>query len=147
MRKTLRGPAAAIIASALVLLASCESVPKDIPAGMTAREMIQRAQEASDEGKDKVARSYYETAKARFPTDMAVVCACEYEIAFIAYKRKDYKAAEAGFSALLERYASPDAAFLPQEYKTLAEKILGKTRAAVEAKKPKQKPAPEKKAE
>jgi TolA-binding protein len=147
MRNISRGRAAAIVVSALVSLASCASVPKDVPAGMTAREMIQRAQEASDEGKDKVALSYYQTAKTRFPDDMAVICACEYEIAFLAYKKKDYKAAEAGFSALLQRYASPDAAFLPQEYKTLAEKILEKTRAAVEAKKPKQKQAPEKKAE
>jgi outer membrane protein assembly factor BamD (BamD/ComL family) len=147
MRKTSRGPMAAIIVSALAAFVSCSSVPKDVPAGMTAREMIQRAQEASDEGKDKVALSYYETAKTRFPGDMAVICACEYEIAFIAYKKKDYESAEAGLSALLERYAVADAAFLPQEYKTLAEKILGKTRAAVEARKPKQKPAPEKKAE
>ena len=135
MRKHPVAVAAAI--AAVLFIASCETAPKEIPPGATAREMIQRAQEASDAGKVKTARHYYETAKARFPEDLAIVCACEYEIAFLDYKAERYELAVQGFSALLSRYSSPDAGFLPQEYKILSERLLKKANAILDERKAK----------
>jgi outer membrane protein assembly factor BamD (BamD/ComL family) len=113
-------------AAAAILLSSCQGSPKSIPEGLSAKQLIQRAQEASADGRLETARAYYRAAMERNPDDLAVQCACEYEIAFIDYKQKKYDAAEAGFKALLKRYESPDAAFLPQEYKILSLKIQSK---------------------
>ncbi len=132
-----RIPIAVAAAIAALSIAACETAPKQIPEGAGAREMIQRAQEASDAGKEKTARAYYEAAKQRFPDDLAIVCACEYEIAFLDYKAGRYEVAAAGFGALLERYGSPDAAFLPQEYKILSERLLKKTNAILDERKAK----------
>lgn len=123
--------ASALLAAALLSLASCASVPDpaDIPAEMTARELIQRAQEATDASNWKAARVWYSVARDRYASDMAVVCASEYELAFIDWKTGRYPEAKAGFQALLGRYQSPDAALLPQEFKLLSEVILEKVEA------------------
>jgi outer membrane protein assembly factor BamD (BamD/ComL family) len=113
----------------LALLTACQSVPKSVPEGLSAKEIIQRAQEAADTSNYKAAAFYYQTCKDRYSEDLSVVCACEYELAFISYKTGKYENAEAGFKALIDRYASPDAALLPQEYKILSEKILPKVQA------------------
>lgn len=118
----------------LLCLAACQTVPKSVPESLSAREIIQKAQEASDAGNYKAATFYYETCKERFSDDLSVVCACEYELAFISYKANRNAEAVERFEALLERYASPDAALLPQEYKILSEKILPKARARIERK-------------
>ncbi len=129
-------PGAGLCALILCLLTlafalSCAGLPKDadIPAGASAKQIIQRAQEANDQYKYKTAAAYYRIALDRFPEDLSVVCSCEYEIAFLDYKQGRYKESQAGFEKLLDRYASPDAALLPQEFKILAEKILPKVKA------------------
>jgi len=116
----------AVAVGCLIALSGCQTAPKSVPANLSAKEIIQRAQEASDANNYGTAAFYYRTCMERYSADLSVVCACEYELAFIAYKTGKYSESESGFRALLARYSSPDAALLPQEYKILAEKILPK---------------------
>ena len=109
---------------AVALAASCVSGPLVIPEDLTAAELFQRAQEASDRNRYNTSLQYYETVLERFPFDSDLVCAAEYEIAFIHYKQKKYELSKAGFNALLERYNTPDEALLPPQFKILANKIL-----------------------
>ena len=111
--------------AAIMLAASCATGPVTIPENLTAAELVQRAQEASDRNRYAVSLQYYETILERFPTDMEYVCTAEYEIAFINYKQKKYDLAKTGFNALLNRYNTPDEELLPPQYKVLSKKILG----------------------
>ena len=110
----------------IVALVSCESVPTEIPDDLTAPELIQRAQEASDGNRFNTALVYYQTIINRFPSDTDSVCAAEYEIAFIHYKQKKYDIAKIEFTDLLQRYNTPDEALLPPQYKILSQKIMAK---------------------
>jgi outer membrane protein assembly factor BamD (BamD/ComL family) len=109
-----------------VLIASCSSGPAEIPSDLTAEELIQRAQEASDRNRYSLSLRYYEAILERFPNDLGNVCAAEYEIAFIHYKEKKYPEAKDEFTALLARYEDPDEEILPQQFKILSAKILEK---------------------
>jgi outer membrane protein assembly factor BamD (BamD/ComL family) len=113
-----------VLGFALMALAACASAPLDIPLELTPPELIQRAQEASDRNRYNQAQQYYEAILTRYPNDSENVCAAEYEIAFIHYKRKEYEEAKSGFNKLLLRYNSPDAEALPSQYKVLTGKIL-----------------------
>jgi outer membrane protein assembly factor BamD (BamD/ComL family) len=131
----------------LVSLTGCNTVPKSVSADLNPRQIVQRGHEASDKGNFPAAIYYYQTAMERAPSDMSVVCSCEYEIAFIQYKEKKYELAKAGFENLLNRYNDPDSAVYPQEFRILAEKILKKTNQALAAQakkkaKPTASPAP-----
>jgi outer membrane protein assembly factor BamD (BamD/ComL family) len=101
------------------------SGPVDIGSELTAAELVQRAQEASDRNRYKISLQYYEAVLERFPQDMEYVCAAEYEIAFIHYKQKKYDEAREEFTSLLARYDNnPDEELLPQQFKILSRKIL-----------------------
>ena len=108
----------------MTIAASCAGKPAVIPDELTAAELVQRAQEASDRGRYSLSLQYYETVLEKFPYDMEYVCAAEYEIAFIRYKQKKYEISADGFNTLLERYNTPDEELLPPQYKVLAKKIL-----------------------
>ena len=114
----------AIAAALAAALASCASAPKEIPEGLSAQVLVQRAQEASDVYNYDAALAYYGALKERYGSDPAYDCAADYEIAFIAYKQKRYDEAEAGMTALLERYAQPGAEALIPRYRILAAKVL-----------------------
>jgi outer membrane protein assembly factor BamD (BamD/ComL family) len=109
-----------------LLLASCASGPVVIPGDITAEELIQRAQEASDRNRYAVSLQYYEAIRERFPEDLVNACAAEYEIAFIHYKQKKYAEAKDEFTDLLSRYEDPDEELLPPQFKILSTKILAK---------------------
>jgi tetratricopeptide (TPR) repeat protein len=94
--------------------------------GLSAAELIQRGQEASDKNRYNQALQYYEAILERFPGDIDDVCAAEYEIAFIHYKQKLYVEARRELEALLLRYAAPDSEFLPPQFKILANIALGR---------------------
>jgi len=106
------------------LAVSCATKPVDIPEDLTAAEMIQRAQEASDRNRYSVSLQYYQTIIERFPSDIDNICAAEYEIAFIHYKQKKYDISKVEFTDLLDRYNTPDEALLPPQFKILAQKIM-----------------------
>jgi outer membrane protein assembly factor BamD (BamD/ComL family) len=107
-----------------VVLLGCSSGPVNITDDTTPAEIVQRAQEASDKNRYKLAMQYYELILERFPDDTEMVCTAEYEIAFIHYKQRKYDLAREGFNALLERYNTPDEVLLPPQYKRLATIVL-----------------------
>jgi outer membrane protein assembly factor BamD (BamD/ComL family) len=110
----------------LFLIFSCASGPVDIPETLSPEELIQRGQEASDRNRYKQALQYYEVIPERFPSHTDMLCAAEYEIAFIHYKQKKYDQSKAEFLALLDRYDTLDAELLPQQFRILAEIVLAR---------------------
>jgi outer membrane protein assembly factor BamD (BamD/ComL family) len=107
-----------------VFIIGCVSSPVDIPGDLSSAELIQRAQEASDRNRYKNALQYYEAVLERFATNSDLVCAAEYEIAFIHYKQNKYDLARDEFNALLARYDTPDEELLPPQFKRLAVIVL-----------------------
>jgi len=108
---------------AALCISACATVT-DIPENLSPAEIIQRAQEASDRNRYKVALQYYEALLERNRINSTLICTAEYEIAFIHYKQKKYGEAREEFNALLERYNTPDAELLPQQFKILAKRVL-----------------------
>jgi tetratricopeptide (TPR) repeat protein len=117
---------------AVLLVSACATGPVNIPPDATAEEIIQRAQEASDRNRYKTALQYYEALLDRNLTNIDLVCAAEYEIAFIHYKQKRYDQARTEFNGLLERYNIPDEELLPQQYKKLSLIVLDRIKVKEE---------------
>jgi len=113
--------AAAIVAS---LFVACAGVPKSIPDSLSARELVQLAQEATDAYHYDAAVAYYKALGERFSDDPVYKTTADYEIAFIAYKQRRYAEAKEGFERLLARYSGPDGANLPPRYAILSKKVL-----------------------
>jgi tetratricopeptide (TPR) repeat protein len=120
--KTARRITAALVFA--LAAAACATGPLNIPGDLSPAELIQRAQEASDRNRYKVALQYYEALLDRNLTNIDLVCTAEYEIAFIHYKQKKYDEAKREFTALLLRYESPDQELLPQQFKRLANIVM-----------------------
>ncbi|MDR2019547.1 MAG: hypothetical protein LBQ14_02155 [Treponema sp.] len=114
--------AGAVLGAAL--LVACASRPISIPDDITAEELIQRGQEASDRNRYKQSLQYYEAILDRFRTNTDLICAAEYEIAFIHYKQKLYAQSRSEFEGLLARYDDSDAELLPPQFKILTEIVL-----------------------
>jgi outer membrane protein assembly factor BamD (BamD/ComL family) len=113
--------AAAVAAS---LFVACAGVPKSIPEDLSARELVQRAQEATDAYHYDAAVAYYKALDERFGSDPLYKTTAAYEIAFIAYKQHRYAEAKEDFENLLALYAGPDGASLPPRYEILSKKVL-----------------------
>jgi len=111
---------------AVILSVSCATKLPPIPEDISSAEIIQKAQERSDINDWKGAQYYYKALLEKFPNDQALVVTAMYELAFIEYKQGHYEAARAGFTAVLEKYASPEGSTLPQTWKILAEKVMAK---------------------
>ena len=122
VRATLFSVLSVLIAA--LLFAACVSGPVQIPLDMPPAKIIQRAQEALDTNKYKIAIQYYEALGERYGDSGEYLCTAEYEIAFIHYKQKRYIEARREFESLLDRYNGVDAEFLPPSFKILAEKVL-----------------------
>lgn len=122
-----------MLAITYVLIASCATKLPAIPEGMTSAQIIQRAQERSDIYDWKGATYYYSTLLERFPDDATLEVTARYELAFIQYKQNRYQEARKGFVAVLEIYASPKGASLPQTWKILTEKVMAKLPPAKDA--------------
>ncbi len=75
--------ACAVCAAALV---GCQSKPTVVPDGLSAGQLFQRAQDASDRGDYHQAMEYYTVFQQRFPTDAAHMAWASYEIAFLYHK-------------------------------------------------------------
>jgi outer membrane protein assembly factor BamD (BamD/ComL family) len=106
-------------------LSACATVPQDIPQ-LSAEELVQRAQEASDRNRYNLALRYYQALYERNQDseDLTWTLTAEYEIAFIHYKQKKYAQAREELTALLGRYDDPDAELMPQQFKRLAVIVL-----------------------
>ena len=123
-------------AAAACFFASCSHIPKSIPEDMSAKEIVQHAQEATDAYHYDAAIVYYRTLNERFGSDPLYKTTAEYEIAFIAYKEKRYTEAKGGLELLLAEYSGPDAASLPARYQVLAKKVLEKIDEKLKVKEP-----------
>ena len=113
-----------LVFTAALCFAACATGASNIPEDLTPAELIQRAQEASDRNRYNQALQYYMALLERNSTNIDLVCAAEYEIAFIYYKQKKYSQAKEGFQSLLERYDSPEGDFFPPQFKRLAAIVL-----------------------
>lgn len=111
-------------ALAALLAAACAGAPKEIPSELSASELVQRAQEASDQYNYEAATAYYQALKDRYGSDPSIDCAADYEISFLLYKQKRYAAAKEGFEAVVARYAEEGGSALPERYYILSRKLL-----------------------
>jgi tetratricopeptide (TPR) repeat protein len=107
-----------------LMATACSTTSQQISEDLSAEELVQRAQEASDRNRYTTALRFYETLRERNPTNIDWICTAEYEIAFIHYKQKKYDEARGELNALLLRYESPDAELLPQQFKRLSGIVL-----------------------
>ncbi|MDR2362940.1 MAG: tetratricopeptide repeat protein [Spirochaetaceae bacterium] len=122
--------------TALILIGlwflSCVSKPLVISEGLSPAQLIQQGQEASDKNKFDQALAYYTVLLQKYPENMEIVCAAEYEIAFIHYKQKKYNQARTEFNALLARYDTPDEELLPAQFKILSQIVLAKLDSSIQ---------------
>jgi outer membrane protein assembly factor BamD (BamD/ComL family) len=116
-------------ALAAFLFVACAGAPKVIPQTLSARELVQDAQEATDAYNYKAAVAYYTALGERFGSDPL------YEISFIAFKQGHYAVAKEGLEALLARYSGPNGSSLPPRYAVLAKKVLESIANMTKAKK------------
>ena len=114
----------ALIAVLVLFLSACASSKAAIPDSLTPAEFVQRAQEATDRNRYKIALNYYEALLIRFPKNTEMVCTAEYGIAHTKYKQKKYTEARERLEALLARYDTPDHELLPKHFQRLAEIVL-----------------------
>jgi len=113
-----------ILAAFAWTVVSCASKPVVVPEDMPPAKIIQRAQEATDINKYKIAVQYYQILQERHGHINEFYCIAEYEIAFIRYKQKKYAEARKGFEKLLVLYSAEGGETLPPQLKILAEKVL-----------------------
>jgi outer membrane protein assembly factor BamD (BamD/ComL family) len=122
-------------ALAAFLFVACAGAPKVIPQNLSARELVQDAQEATDAYNYKAAVAYYTALGERFGSDPLYRTTADYEISFIAFKQGHYAVAKEGLEALLARYSGPDGSSLPPRYAVLAKKVLESIANVTKAKK------------
>lgn len=106
-----------------IVLIGCRTVPTDIPEDLSQAELIQLAQDATDQENWEAAEAYYQAIVDRYPNDRPGVATARYEIAFIAYKRDDLDEAEALFAELLGMYDF-EGDVLPAWPRVLANRVL-----------------------
>jgi outer membrane protein assembly factor BamD (BamD/ComL family) len=109
---------------AVFIFTACVTSSLVIPYDLSPAELIQRAQEASDRSRYKIALQYYEALHERNQDNIDIVCNAEYEIAFIHYKQKKYPQAREKFNNLLRRYDEEDGDMLPRQFKRLTHIVL-----------------------
>jgi len=117
-----------LIAVAAVVLLGCQTVPTEIPEDLTQAELIQLAQEATDQENWEAAQAYYAAMVDRYPNDRAAIATARYEIAFIDYKRGDFDEAERRFEELLGMYDF-ERDELPAWPRVLANRVLDEMEA------------------
>ena len=100
MRTAFLGAACA----AALVLCSCASGPVNIPAGLSAAEIYQRAQDASDRGDYPLGIRYYSMIPTSYPDDIVHNIWSSYEIAFLYHKMKRDALALSFINELLDRY-------------------------------------------
>ncbi|HTO22595.1 MAG TPA: hypothetical protein VMF68_11400 [Spirochaetia bacterium] len=123
--------AAAVLAGVLVL-ASCASGPEKIPPGLSAVDIFQRAQDASDRGDYQLAIRYYSLIATEYPDDVNHLTWATYEIAFLYHKMGKDAVALARINELLDQYASQGDK-LPPAPRVLAAKLRTRLEAAVKS--------------
>jgi len=113
-----------LAAAALVFLFSACASSANISEDLSPAELIQRAQEASDRNRYKLALQYYQALNERNRSNIDLVITSEYEIAYIHYKQRKYQQAKNELNDVLEYYNTPDEELLPQHYKKLSQIVI-----------------------
>jgi len=108
----------------LALLFSACASTVNISEDLSPAELIQRANEAMDRNRYKIAIQYYEALRDRNQSNIDLTITAEYHIAFIHYKQGKLEQARDELNAVLEYYNSPDAELLPQHFKRLSQIVL-----------------------
>jgi len=106
-----------------LLFSACASTVK-IGEELSPAEIIQRANEAMDRNRYKVAIQYYETLRERNQSNIDLVITAEYHIAFIHYKQRKFDQARDELNSVLEYYKETDAELYPQHFKRLSEIVI-----------------------
>jgi len=119
----------AAFAAALTLLSSCASGPVQIPPGLSAVEIFQRAQDASDRGDYPLAIRYYSLIATDYPEDLNHLTWASYEIAFLYHKMGRNDIALARINELLDKYAT-EGDKLPPAPRVLVVKLKARLEAA-----------------
>jgi outer membrane protein assembly factor BamD (BamD/ComL family) len=112
----------AICAAALAVLASCASGPAVIPPGLSAAEIFQRAQDASDRGDYPLGIRYYSLIQTSYPDDLAHMTWASYEVAFLYHKMGKDDRSLSLIDDLLATYAK-QGDVLPPAPRVLASKL------------------------
>jgi outer membrane protein assembly factor BamD (BamD/ComL family) len=112
----------AICVAALAMLASCASGPAVIPPGLSAVEIFQRAQDASDRGDYPSGIRYYSLIQTSYPDDLSHLTWASYEIAFLYHKMGRDEQSLSLINDLLATYAKQGDA-LPPAPRVLASKL------------------------
>jgi hypothetical protein len=123
----------AACAAALVVLCSCASGPVNIPAGLSAAEIFQRAQDASDRGDYPLGIRYYSMIPMSYPDDIAHNIWSSYEIAFLYHKMRRNALALSFVNELLARY-DKEGDSLPPAPRVLAVKLKVRLEEALKTK-------------
>jgi len=106
-----------------VLFSACASTV-NISEELSPAEIIQRANEAMDRNRYKIATQYYNALRDRNQSNVDLTITAEYHIAFIHYKQGKYEQAREELNAVLKYYNSPDEELLPQHFKRLSQIVL-----------------------
>jgi len=122
-----------------ILFSACASTVT-IGEDLSPAELIQRANEAMDRNRYKIAIQYYEALRDRNQSNIDLNITAEYHIAFIHYKQGKLEQARDELNAVLEYYNSSDAELLPQHFKRLSQIVL----QTIEEKEKRRNPNPEK---
>jgi outer membrane protein assembly factor BamD (BamD/ComL family) len=108
--------------AAIAFLASCSSGPAVIPAGLSAAEIFQRAQDATDRGDYPLGIRYYSVIETTYPDDINHRTWASYEIAVCYHKMGKDVMSLSLINDLLDRYAK-DTGTLPPAPRVLAVKL------------------------
>lgn len=114
-----------VLAVALIALAAC-TTNTVIPEDASAKELIQRGQEAYEKSRNKEALAYFTAVVDRYGSDPALYIEARYEIAHLYMKRKDYEHAAPVLQEIITLYANYPIGTFPASYQKLAQLELAK---------------------
>lgn len=123
-----------LVVTAVSTITSCKSSEVVIEDNMTAAQLIQRGQDAFQNGDDELALKYYQAVIDREEVTPANYVEARYEIGHLYLKRNNFKAAQPIFEEILELYRNTMPGVLPGAYKVLAEKGMEKIPETEQAK-------------
>jgi len=108
------------------LFTACQTSNPEVPANLTAREIIQKAQNAYNAGREKQALYYYDTLIARYGMNTVTYIEGKYEIAHIYVKAKKWDKALPVLNEIKNLYNSSLPGSYPGEYLKMVENDLAK---------------------
>ncbi len=120
--RTLRVAVASAAFAGILALASCASGPEKIPSGLSAVDIFQRGQDASDRGDYLLAIRYYSLIATDHPDDINHLTWASYEIAFLYHKMGKDGEALVRINQLLDQYKT-EGDRLPPAPRVLASKL------------------------